>query len=406
MAAAASSPLSARSTGDRPSASSVSCSASPSPLFSPPRSRSCRSAKNASLSWLASSHSSSAARLPCLPRQRLVLAAAVDASQVPADRRARDTQSQAFGSGAFEMVRLVEDHHAMRRQVRGAGDAQREIGEVQRVVDDQHLCGLHAPPGALPVTAVEVLARPLQAVAVLGLHLLPDLRSRREVEVLARALARRQRPVDDASQLGVLLGILEQALLALGLMHASQAQVVVAADSGHRGPLERQHRVQERQVLLFELLLQRDRARRDHHGPVALVAVGVQGRRQQVREGLAGAGAGFGDEVAAVAQCRRNGLGESELLRAHLVVGEPARDRAVGAEQLGDVEGLVVHVIGSCGSSTGVCRKSAGSSMRFHCGRRRSCKTGSASPCSPRFSRLPSAPRARTQWRLRRIVAR
>ena len=112
------------------------------------------------------------------------------------------------------------------------------------------------------------------------------------------------------AQLRSALRILEQALLALRHVHAAQADVVVAADRGHRGPLERQHRVQERQVLLLELLLQPDRARRHDDGPFTLVAVRVHRGRQQVGERLAGAGARLGDQVAARRERALDGVGQ------------------------------------------------------------------------------------------------
>jgi hypothetical protein len=191
-----------------------------------------------------------------------------------------------------------------------------------------------------------VLAGALQAVAVLGLHLLPDLWARLEVELLARAVAGAQGPVHDLAELAVLLGVLEQALLALGLVHAAQAEVVVAADRGDRGPLERQHRVQERQVLLLELLLERDGARGDHDRPFALAAVGVHRRGQQVGERLAGAGPGLGDEVSALGERALDGEAQLELLVADLEVRQPPRDRALGPEQPAHVQGGVAHVSG------------------------------------------------------------
>jgi hypothetical protein len=46
--------------------------------------------------------------------QAAFAAAAVQAAQVPADRAAADAQAEALGGGAFEVVRFVEDHHAVR----------------------------------------------------------------------------------------------------------------------------------------------------------------------------------------------------------------------------------------------------------------------------------------------------
>ena len=58
-------------------------------------------------------------------------------------------------------------------------------------------------------------------------------------------------------------------------------------------------------------------------------------RGQQVRERLAGAGAGLGEQQPAVLQHVRHGLGELALRRALLVAGQHASERAARCEEVG-----------------------------------------------------------------------
>ena len=93
-----------------------------------------------------------------------------------------------------------------------------------------------------------------------GAHLVPHRVVDRCGQAHARALQRRQRPIDDVVELGLALGIgKEHAALLAREMHAAQAQVVVASDRCGHGEFEGQHPLEEGHVLQFELLLQRDR---------------------------------------------------------------------------------------------------------------------------------------------------
>ena len=79
-------------------------------------------------------------------------------------------------------------------------------------------------------------------------------------------------------------------------------------------------------VLEVNLLLEILRARGDQH------ALAAQNRGNQIGEGLAGPGAGFGEQHAAVLEPPRDGVGHFELPGAGLKVGNRARQHAAGRE--------------------------------------------------------------------------
>ena len=239
-----------------------------------------------------------------------------------------------FRRHAFQVVGLVEDRHPVCGQIARPRHAQRHVCHVERVVDDQHLRRAHAPPAALVVAALEVRTRFVQAVAALRLHFVPHRLLHRPAQLLSGAVARGQRPLRDQVQILAERGVVEQgALLAPRQVEPPQAHIVAAPEPGDGGELQRQHRLQEGHVLLFELLLQGDGARRHHHRSGAAVAQGVQDGRHQVGERFADAGAGLGHQVLASRQRLFDRRRHRQLLRPFLVVVQPLRHQAVAAEQ-------------------------------------------------------------------------
>ncbi len=102
---------------------------------------------------------------------------------------------------------------------------------------------------------------------------------------------------------------------------------VVGAPLEQRDPGRRLERLaHHRQVLVEQLVLQRLGAGRDDH-----LAARLQ-RRHQVGEGLAGTGAGLGDENVVAMDGAGDALGHLDLLRAHAVAVDGAGERAVGGE--------------------------------------------------------------------------
>ncbi len=86
--------------------------------------------------------------------------------------------------------------------------------------------------------------------------------------------------------------------------------------------------LEERNVLEEELLLQRLGAGRDDD------ALARANHRQQIRQRLAGAGAGFDDQVAALFERLLHGFGHLQLPAAKLVGRMRARQQASGTEEL------------------------------------------------------------------------
>ena len=108
---------------------------------------------------------------------------------------------------------------------------------------------------------------------------------------------------------------------------AMQAEVVRAAL--HVGGADRvpERARQRRHVLVEDLILQRARARGDEHAPA-----GEHGR-DEVGERLADAGAGLGDERAAVVEQSGDLSGEPPLAGPRLEALERARERTLGRER-------------------------------------------------------------------------
>ena len=89
----------------------------------------------------------------------------------------------------------------------------------------------------------------------------------------------------------------------------------------------------ERQVALEELVLQRLGAGGDDH------LAAVQERGDEIRERLAGAGAGLGDQRAAPGDGRRDGIGHRELLRTEAEAGERPGQEAAFTQDRGRAPG-------------------------------------------------------------------
>ncbi len=242
-------------------------------------------------------------------------------------------QPEVLAGHVLDRVGLVQDQQVVLRQVAHAGHPQRQIAEQQRVVDHQHVGPGHPPAGRLPEAVLVERALLVQAVAGLGAHLVPHARLGRLGQLAQRphaaGLQRLLRPVLDHHQRPRLrLGLEQVPRPPPRLLQPPLAQVVVPPLDQHGRELAGVDRRQQRDVLLDQLLLQRDRVRADDD-PL-LVPHGVVDRRQQVGEALAHAGAGLDQQVVPGRERRPHGLGHLQLLRAVLVPGaEPPRDRPV-----------------------------------------------------------------------------
>ena len=101
----------------------------------------------------------------------------------------------------------------------------------------------------------------------------------------------------------------------------------------HGGELVGIDRLEQRDVLVDELFLERDRVRGDDDA--FLVLHRVVDRRQQIGERFADAGAGFDEQMFPVGHRLSDRGRHLELLGAILVaLAQPPRDGAVGAEDV------------------------------------------------------------------------
>ena len=139
----------------------------------------------------------------------------------------------------------------------------------------------------------------------------------------------RVRERDDLRQMARVLAR-GQSALGRGALEMVVADVVRAAleQRERRGHAERG--AHERQVALEELVLQRLRARR-HDDLAAVEQCG-----NEIRERLARAGAGLGDERCALGDRARDGVGHRELLGAEPEARQRAGERPAFAEDGGE----------------------------------------------------------------------
>ena len=133
-------------------------------------------------------------------------------------------------------------------------------------------------------------------------------------------VSRRAREGDDPGEVPRVLAR-GQAALGGGALEMMVADVVRAALEQRERHRELQRVADERQVALEELVLQRLGAGGDDD------LAAVEQRRDEIGEGLAGAGAGFGDQRAALRDGRGHRIGHRELLRAEAEARQRAGQR-------------------------------------------------------------------------------
>ena len=202
----------------------------------------------------------------------------------------REARAQPFGSRVLQLVRLVEDDRVVLREhadrpVRG--DAQAEIGEVERVIDDHHVGVARTLARLLCEAGRRVRAARAQAALRADGDLRPGARGRFVIELGAVSGQRRVEPRTQAFE-GLAVHGIEQAHAELH--DHPPAGVVGAALEQLRADGLAARRRRQRQVVAQELRLQRERGRRDHH------AAPGEGGRDEIAEALAGAGAGLAQE--------------------------------------------------------------------------------------------------------------
>src|SRR5271156_5611457 len=229
-------------------------------------------------------------------------------------------------------MRLVEDDDAgfgeYARVGRGAGlQFDGEIGEEEVVVDDDDVAlggaAAHFGNEAALVVGAALAEAGLAARVKLG----PELAGLGQiVELDAVAGLGGPLPLGDLMVLRDLFEPVEDGLIAQGVELVA-AEIVGAAL--HIADPERTEKgFEEGDVLEKELLLEIFRAGRDDD-----TASRAQ-RRQQIGEGLAGAGSGLDDQVTIFVESALDGLRHFELSAAELVGQLRAREHAAGSEEV------------------------------------------------------------------------
>ena len=239
----------------------------------------------------------------------------------------REPRAEPLGRRVLQLVRLVEDHGVVLGQdADGAvrGDAQTEIGEVERVVDDDHV----GVGGALARLLGEARGRERAARAQAALRADGDLppcsRGRLVIELGPIARQRRVEPRAQALD-GVAVQRVEQAHAELhdhapaGVVGAALEQLGADRLAACRG--------RERQVVAQQLRLQGERGRGDDDAPAR------ERGGHEIAEALAGAGAGLAHERAAPRQHVLDALGHDELRRPLAVRGVRAGERPACRKQ-------------------------------------------------------------------------
>jgi len=261
----------------------------------------------------------------------------VEPPQHVIDLPAGDAQPEVIAGDRLDRMGLVEDDHVVVGQDAHLVSPQGQVGEEQGVVDDQDLGVLDAPAGlvveALPI--VGTLAS--HAIAVLAGHLVPDGRQGAEVEIRPRAVVGALGPAGNLAELLELGLAREEAGRALQrVSHPPPAEVIAAPLDQHGGELQRDHAVEERDVLVDQLLLEADRVGGDDHsewgGVLFPGSRRGQDRRHQIGETLAHPGARLDHQVLRFTDRPAHGLGHGELLGAVFVVLQPGGDTAFRAE--------------------------------------------------------------------------
>ena len=230
-----------------------------------------------------------------------------------------------------QLVRLVDDEGiGGRQQLAEAGVLDRKI-RAQQVMVHHHDVGLLRHAARLDQVTLAVSRAILaQAVVCGGGDQRPDpgiFRHRAELGDVAalggvRPVAHRQQPAEHF--------LVVAARVVQRVFHAMHAQVV-GAPLEQRDPRRAGHRLDHaRQVAQKQLVLQVARAGGNQH------LLARQQRRHQVGVGLAGAGAGLGDQVAALLEGAHHRLGHLRLLRAVGKAVQLPRQQAVGAQYLLD----------------------------------------------------------------------
>ena len=207
-------------------------------------------------------------------------AGGVDVAGKARQGRTGDARAERLGRDALEVVGLVDDQDVVLRQdhrLATTGRAQRQIGEVERVIDQHDLAPRRPLAREFGVAAVALGAADAAATIGTDRQLAPDGLGGHHRQLVTIALTRADEPLIQPRQLG--LKLLRHALMCQRSLHA--AHVVRASLYYSGGDVEPRRLPGERQILVEQLALQRLRRGRDDDPATA------QRGRHEVGEALA-----------------------------------------------------------------------------------------------------------------------
>jgi hypothetical protein len=248
--------------------------------------------------------------------------------------------AEVLSGDIFNLMRFVKDHGCVFRQD-GAEVLflHRKVGKEEVVVDDDDVAFGGTLPHQREKAAVKLLALLSSAKVAARVELRPDRAVFRQCPDLAAVAGfGGLLPIADDFEIHHLFKTVENGLL-LAVVELLAAEVVLAPFHVAHAQRFGEVLLQKGDVLEVELLLQVLGAGGDHH------ALAGEDGGQQIRQRLAGAGAGFNNEVLAVDEGIFHGFGHLELPRAKLEIGMHARKHAVSREVLagGALAGLRGH---------------------------------------------------------------
>ena len=108
------------------------------------------------------------------PEETPVRPFVVQPGQHEINAQAGELQTQVLASDRFERVGLVENRHVVFGQQSESRRPQRQIGDEQRVVDDQDIRILSSPPCSIKKAVFIRRTLATQTIAILALHSFPN----------------------------------------------------------------------------------------------------------------------------------------------------------------------------------------------------------------------------------------
>ena len=271
----------------------------------------------------------------------LVGAIVVEPVEKVIDLPAGERNPKVITGDSLNGVCLVENHHVVVRQDRRPLASQCEVRKEQRMVHDQDVGIPDTTPGPEIKTLLVKIAVLAQAVSVLALNLVPDRAVGPKIKIRSRAVTAVLRPVDDRLELSqIFRSRIQRARSIIRAEHPPQADVVGAAFDEDCRELDRQNRIQKRNIAFVKLLLQADRVCRNDDAFLLRVFrslfVGVgcrsENRRHKISKTLPDARTRLDDEMLLLVDRLSNRFGHTELFGTAFVAVESSCDKTVIAE--------------------------------------------------------------------------